>query len=128
MQMSPRAGDIVNAPFLEPFDDKRTLEHSPKVRRIEVRMRYPALVAIGRRERAGSDLLARSKTRIARRSKGCEQRRARIEKRCDSYQRICDLGWAPVQQRMRAQSGGKALVLREIGVAAGRGYLETRMR
>lgn len=110
--MCPRARDIVNAPFFEPFDDKRTLEHPPQIRRIEVGVRHPAFVAVGRRERGGSDLLAYPKTRIARRSKGCEQRRTRIEKACDSYQRICDLRRTAVQQGMRAQGGGKALVLR----------------
>jgi len=124
--MGPRAGDIVNAPFFEPFDDKRTFEHPPEIRRIEVRVGHPAFVAIGGRERGGSDLLAHPKTRVARRSKGCEQGRARIEKRCDSYQRIGDLRRAPVQQRMRAQGGGKTLILRKIAIAAGRRYLEAR--
>ncbi len=94
--MCPRAGDIVNAPFFEPLDDKRTIEHPPQIRRIEVCMRHPAFVAVGRRERGGGDVLAHPKTRIARRSKGCEQRRARFEKRRDSLQCICDLRRAPV--------------------------------
>jgi len=126
--MRPLTGDIVDAPFFEPFDDKRTLEHPPQIGRIEVRVRHPAFVAIGRRERVGSDLLAHPKTPIAHRSKGCEQRRVRIEKRCDSCQRISDLRRVPVQQRVRAQGRGKALVLRKIAVAAGRRYLEPRMR
>ena len=125
--MCPRARDVVNAPFFEPFDDKRTLEHPPQIRRIEVCVRHPAFVAIGRRERGGSDLLAHPKTRIARRSEGCEQRRTRVEKRRDSQQRIRDLRRAAVQQRMRAQGGGKALVLWKIGIAVGRRYLIARM-
>jgi len=126
--MRPRTGDIVNAPFFEPFDDKRAFEHPSQIRRVEVRVGHPAFVAIGGRERGRSDLLAQPKTRVARRSKGCEQGRARIEKRCDSYQRNCDLHGAPVQQRMRAQGGGKTLMLRKIAIAAGRGYLEARPR